>query len=79
MTMQRRGFLGAMLAACAAPAYVKAGSLMRVVAPPAGLWVPRWTEQSLREAILNIYQEPTPFVTLHGAWRKPVYEWRSDL
>ena len=28
--MQRRGFLGAMLAAAAAPAFVRAGSLMRV-------------------------------------------------
>ncbi len=28
--MQRRGFLGAMLAACAAPAIVRAGSLMRI-------------------------------------------------
>lgn len=28
--MDRRGFLGAMLAACAAPAVVRAGSLMRI-------------------------------------------------
>lgn len=28
--MNRRGFLGAMLAACAAPAIVRAGSLMRI-------------------------------------------------
>ena len=28
--MDRRGFLGAMLAACAAPAIVRAGSLMRI-------------------------------------------------
>ena len=36
--MNRRGFLGAMLAACAAPAIVRAESLMRIapVAPPQG-------------------------------------------
>jgi len=39
MTTTRRGFLGAMLAACAAPAIVKASSLMpiyvpKIIAPP---------------------------------------------
>lgn len=33
MTMNRRGFLGLMLAAAAAPAFVKADSLMKIVAP----------------------------------------------
>jgi hypothetical protein len=36
--MNRRGFMGAILAACAAPALVKASSIMRV--RPDGLWVP---------------------------------------
>lgn len=31
--MNRRNFLGAMLAACTAPAIVRAGSLMRIAAP----------------------------------------------
>lgn len=31
--MNRRGFLGAMLAACAAPAIVRAESIMRIAAP----------------------------------------------
>ena len=37
--MNRRGFLGAILAACAAPAVVKASSIMRI-APDRGLWLP---------------------------------------
>jgi hypothetical protein len=37
--MDRRGFLGVMLAACAAPAVVRASSLMRVAAPK--IWVPQ--------------------------------------
>lgn len=39
MTISRRGFLAGMLAACAAPAIVKAESLMKVVAPKE-VWVP---------------------------------------
>lgn len=34
MELSRRGFLGSMLALAAAPAVVKAGSLMRVYVPP---------------------------------------------
>jgi hypothetical protein len=33
MSLSRRGFLGAILAAAAAPAIVKSGNLMRIVAP----------------------------------------------
>lgn len=41
MTMQRRGFLAAMLAAAAAPAIVKAESLMKLYVPPARkVWTP---------------------------------------
>lgn len=46
--MNRRGFMGAILAACAAPAIVRADSLMRlaapeifVVSPSSGLLVPK--------------------------------------
>ena len=41
--MNRRGFLGAMLAACAAPAVVKASNIMRI-ASDRGLWVPDFVE-----------------------------------
>ena len=34
MNMTRRGFLGAMLAACTAPAIVRADNIMRVFVPP---------------------------------------------
>jgi hypothetical protein len=34
MNMTRRGFLGAMLAACAAPAIVRADNIMKVFVPP---------------------------------------------
>lgn|SRR3990167_8894628 len=34
MNMTRRGFLGAMLAACAAPAIIRADNIMRVFVPP---------------------------------------------
>lgn len=40
--MNRRGFLGSILAAAAAPAIVRADSLMRVV--PRGLWRPTGLE-----------------------------------
>lgn len=51
--MQRRGFLGAMLAACAAPAIVRAGSLMRInpaiIGAPAMLITPDMvTREALR-------------------------------
>ena len=36
--MNRRGFLGAILAACAAPAVVKASSIMRI-SPDRGIWL----------------------------------------
>ncbi len=48
--MKRRGFLGAMLAACVAPAYVRASSLMPGHAlwlPPAEIILPRATNSLL--------------------------------
>jgi hypothetical protein len=36
--LNRRGFLGALLAASAAPAFVKAESLMKLYVPPLVLW-----------------------------------------
>ncbi len=38
--MNRRGFLNGVLAACAAPAVVRAGSLMKIVVPSTDLVVP---------------------------------------
>lgn len=40
MTISRRGFLGAMLAAAAAPAFVKADSLMPIFVPKAKIILP---------------------------------------
>jgi hypothetical protein len=40
MTISRRGFLGAMLAAAAAPAIVRADSLMRIVVPKQEIILP---------------------------------------
>jgi P22 coat protein - gene protein 5 len=46
MSLTRRGFLGAMLAACAAPAIVRAGSLMKV----SGIIIPAQDIITLTEA-----------------------------
>ncbi len=40
MTMTRRGFLGAMLAAGSAPAFVRAESLMKIVVPKKEIILP---------------------------------------
>lgn len=49
--MDRRLFLSAMLAACAAPAIVRASSIMRVKAPPLHEYL---CEDSLERAIVEI-------------------------
>lgn len=51
--MQRRGFLGAMLGAMAAPAIVKAENLMRVVAPTREIIVPKnpWANWTMERTI----------------------------
>lgn len=45
--MNRRNFLAAMLAACAAPAIVRADSLMRIAVPRQELTLPKFGEKSM--------------------------------
>ncbi len=52
--MKRRDFLGTMLAACAAPAIVRAGSIMRV----RGLIVPRQGLILAADLMPEVYTEP---------------------
>lgn len=42
--MNRRGFLGSILAAAAAPAIVRAESLMRIIVPSDEIILPGWME-----------------------------------
>ncbi len=47
--MDRRGFLGTILAACAAPAIVRADSLMRIARPTERLIIPAFGSGTIRE------------------------------
>lgn len=64
--MQRRSFLAGMLAACAAPAVVKASSLMKIVAPAQSIWLPTTDEwgygarKPLHEWLVNLDKWYTP-------------------
>jgi hypothetical protein len=74
--MNRRGFIGSILALGAAPAIVRADSLMRIV--PVGTLVERVqfyqaSRQDLSDLIWDISPEETPFVTRVG--KKSQHEW----
>lgn len=70
--MNRRGFLGAMLAACAAPAIVRADSLMRIV--PRETLIAEWdgsvlTSQKVARECLRILQNNLRFaVDVSRGW-----------
>lgn len=54
--MQRRSFLGSILAACAAPAYVKAGNLMPLYIPAAPrIWAPQRNLIPMGHGELRLY------------------------
>lgn len=75
----RRGFLGAMLAACAAPAIVRSSTLMRclpsgilvpsqeIIVPPVLPYVPGWNYEVLRDGVPIALAERTE----HGATFTP--------
>lgn len=67
----RRGFMGAMLAACAAPAFVRAESLMKL--SPAGLFVPVDSgiitpEMVTREALRILHANLSFISTINTEW-----------
>lgn len=64
--MDRRGFLGVMLAACAAPAVVRASSLMRVAAPK--ILVPEMVIWTLDR--FTVYQSPLEADTVGAHFHK---------
>ena len=83
--MNRRGFLGTMLAACAAPAIVRADSLMRIVPVDTYLVDPYeeidLSEYALQQAIIDIANFvdkrgiriavlPTKIITTRELYRK---------
>ena len=86
--MNRRGFLGAMLAACAAPAIVRADSLMRIIpmdAPVVGLTsgmvmmqeafgadIQEMVEQQLGER-MQLVREMVLYGSLYAATSKSLY------
>ena len=86
--MNRRGFLGAMLAACAAPAIVRADSLMRiipmdvpVIEVPSGMVmmqeacgedIPEWMAQQLGERV-QLVREMVLYGSLYAATSKSLY------
>lgn len=58
--MQRRSFLGSILAACAAPAFVRAGVLMPIKPP---IWVPPTITEAVEQAtgsVLRIFTGMQP-------------------
>lgn len=55
--MNRRGFIGSILAACAAPAIVRADSLMRIIAPETTVATVQWGHQVVDEYIVTKISE----------------------
>ncbi len=64
--MDRRGFMGAILAGCAMPAIVRAESLMRMVVRPSGLIVPSYSNKLITPAE---YAELTASAIINQALR----------
>ena len=71
--MRRRSFLGAILALGAAPAIVRADSLMRIVVPGDTyvLWTDfnaLWSEHMVR----TLYERCNPSIVLNREWERPL-------
>lgn len=76
----RRSFIGSILALGAAPAIVRADSLMRVVPVSAGIWVPDVAIQPcsaaiIRETLAILAARPFPFAPSPGS----VGDWTPDM
>lgn len=71
--MDRRGFLAAMLAACAAPAIVRAGSIMRakpIILPPADWFHTLETWEDLAGQYTVSYWSKGGQIADYGLWTR---------
>lgn len=74
--LNRRGFLGAMLAACSAPAYVGSGVLMPVKA----LWTPpAFTEDNLVAALESVWTKARTPLTWEQLIAPKAAELKADI
>lgn len=86
--MNRRGFLGFILAAAVAPAIVRADSLMRIVPIETAILMPDemrfgwWRNQvvgdDLTDLIWDIHPLDAPFMSMQKGGGGILYKWVSD-